>query len=51
MVVLAPSSHKKMRVSPEQAFLLSRVDGGVTLDEAIDLSPCPAKRRYDSWYP
>jgi serine/threonine protein kinase len=39
MVVLPPSSHKKLRVSPEQAFLLSRVDGGVTLDEAIDLSP------------
>jgi hypothetical protein len=39
MVVLAPASNKKLRVSPEQAFLLSRVDGGVTLDEAIDLSP------------
>jgi serine/threonine protein kinase len=44
MVVLAPSSHKKMRVSPEQAFLLSRVDGGVTLDEAIDLSPLPRQK-------
>jgi serine/threonine-protein kinase len=39
MVVLSPASNKKLRVSPEQAFLLSRVDGGVTLDEAIDLSP------------
>ena len=39
MVVLSPTSNKKLRVSPEQAFLLSRVDGGVTLDEAIDLSP------------
>jgi serine/threonine protein kinase len=39
MVVLPPPSNKKLRVSPEQAFLLSRVDGGVTLDEAIDLSP------------
>jgi eukaryotic-like serine/threonine-protein kinase len=44
MVVLAPSSHKKLRVSPEQAFLLSRVDGGVTLDEAIDLSPLPRQK-------
>jgi tRNA A-37 threonylcarbamoyl transferase component Bud32 len=39
MIVIAPTSHKKLRVSPEQAFLLSRVDGGATLDEAIDLSP------------
>jgi eukaryotic-like serine/threonine-protein kinase len=44
MVVLSPSSHKKLRVSPEQAFLLSRVDGGVTLDEAIDLSPLPRQK-------
>lgn len=39
MVVRSPATHKKLRVSPEQAFLLSRVDGGVTFDEAIDLSP------------
>lgn len=45
MVVRPPSSHnKKLRVSPEQAFLLSRVDGGVTLDEAIDLSPLPRQK-------
>jgi len=44
MVVLSPTSHKKLRVSPEQAFLLSRVDGGVTLDEAIDLSPLPRQK-------
>jgi serine/threonine protein kinase len=45
MVVLTPGSHnKKLRVSPEQAFLLSRVDGGVTLDEAIDLSPLPRQK-------
>lgn len=44
MVVLSPTSSKKMRVSPEQAFLLSRVDGGVTLDEAIDLSPLPRQK-------
>jgi serine/threonine protein kinase len=44
MVVLPPMSNKKVRVSPEQAFLLSRVDGGVTLDEAIDLSPLPRQK-------
>jgi hypothetical protein len=44
MVVLSPTSNKKMRVSPEQAFLISRVDGGVTLDEAIDLSPLPRQK-------
>jgi eukaryotic-like serine/threonine-protein kinase len=45
MVVLPPKSHdRKLRVSPEQAFLLSRVDGGVTLDEAIDLSPLPRQK-------
>jgi serine/threonine protein kinase len=44
MVVLPPTSNKKVRVSPEQAFLLSRVDGGVTLDEAIDLSPLPRQK-------
>ncbi len=45
MVVLDQSSHhRKLRVSPEQAFLLSRVDGGVTLDEAIDLSPLPRQK-------
>ena len=44
MVVPSPTSNKKLRVSPEQAFLLSRVDGGVTLDEAIDLSPLPRQK-------
>jgi serine/threonine protein kinase len=45
MMVLTPGSHhRKLRVSPEQAFLLSRVDGGVTLDEAIDLSPLPRQK-------
>ncbi len=44
MVVLPPTSKQKVRVSPEQAFLLSRVDGGVTLDEAIDLSPLPRQK-------
>jgi len=27
------------RVSPEQAFLLSRLDGGATVEEVLDLSP------------
>jgi serine/threonine protein kinase len=43
MVVRSPTSNKS-RVSPEQAFLLSRVDGGLTLDEAIDLSPLPRQK-------
>ena len=38
------SNNKKMRFSPEQAFLLSRVDGGVTLEETIDLSPLPRQK-------
>jgi serine/threonine protein kinase len=44
MVVLSPASNKKLKLSQEQAFLLSRVDGGVTLDEAIDLSPLPRQK-------
>ena len=37
-----PSS-QDARVSPEQAFLLSRVDGGVTVEEVLDLSPMPRR--------
>ncbi|HEX3849548.1 MAG TPA: hypothetical protein VHW01_01200, partial [Polyangiaceae bacterium] len=37
-VVGVPSS-ADARVSPEQAFLLSRLDGGVTVEEVLDLSP------------
>ncbi|HEY3667689.1 MAG TPA: serine/threonine-protein kinase [Polyangiaceae bacterium] len=37
-VVGVPSS-ADARVSPEQAFLLSRVDGGGTIEEVLDLSP------------
>ena len=45
LVVMSPTSNnKKMRFSPEQAFLLSRVDGGVTLEETIDLSPLPRQK-------
>ena len=37
-VVGAPSNMDS-RVSPEQAFLLSRLDGGVSVEEVLDLSP------------
>lgn len=37
-VVVVPSS-RDARVSPEQAFLLSRLDGGATVEEVLDLSP------------
>ena len=37
-----PSS-QDARVSPEQAFLLSRVDGGVSVEEVLDLSPLPRR--------
>ncbi|HEY4157486.1 MAG TPA: serine/threonine-protein kinase [Polyangiaceae bacterium] len=37
-----PSS-EMLQVSPEQAFLLSRVDGGLTVEEAVDLSPLPRR--------
>jgi hypothetical protein len=32
-------SNLDSRVSPEQAFLLSRLDGGVSVEEVLDLSP------------
>lgn len=44
LTVLSPTSSKKLRFSPEQAFLLSRLDGGVTLEETIDLSPLPRQK-------
>ena len=37
-VVGVPSSADS-RVSPEQAFLISRLDGGATVEEVLDLSP------------
>jgi serine/threonine protein kinase len=37
--VVAVPSNLDSRVSPEQAFLLSRLDGGVTIEEVLDLSP------------
>ncbi|HEY4107228.1 MAG TPA: serine/threonine-protein kinase [Polyangiaceae bacterium] len=39
LTVPSTPSQVNARVSPEQAFLLSRVDGGVTVEEALDLSP------------
>jgi len=41
--VLRAPSGAGARVSPEQAFLLSRLDGGVTVEEALDLSPMPRR--------
>jgi len=41
-VVIAPSSVDS-RVSPEQAFLLSRLDGGASVEEVLDLSPLPRR--------
>ena len=41
-VVGVPSS-ADARVSPEQAFLLSRLDGGATVEEVLDLSPMPSR--------
>jgi serine/threonine protein kinase len=41
-VVVAPSNLDS-RVSPEQAFLLSRLDGGASVDEVLDLSPLPRR--------
>jgi serine/threonine-protein kinase len=41
-VVIAPSNMSS-RVSPEQAFLLSRLDGGASVDEVLDLSPLPRR--------
>ena len=36
---LLPSRRANFRVSPEQAFLLSRIDGRLSVEEVIDLSP------------
>ncbi|HEX7452228.1 MAG TPA: serine/threonine-protein kinase [Polyangiaceae bacterium] len=39
LTVIGVPSSADARVSPEQAFLLSRLDGGVSVEEALDLSP------------
>jgi len=41
---LTASGSAEGQVTPEQAFLLSRVEGGVTLEEVLDLSPLPRRR-------
>ncbi|MEO8901649.1 MAG: serine/threonine-protein kinase [Polyangiaceae bacterium] len=43
VTVLDVPSSANVRVSPEQAFLLSRLDGGVTIEEVLDLSPMPRR--------
>ncbi|MES1177370.1 MAG: serine/threonine-protein kinase [Myxococcales bacterium] len=37
--VVGVPSNLSAKVSPEQAFLISRLDGGVTVEEVLDLSP------------
>jgi eukaryotic-like serine/threonine-protein kinase len=42
--VLPPPSAERMSLLPEEAFLLSRVDGLASADEVLDLSPLPRLR-------
>jgi len=39
LTVIGVPSSADARVSPEQAFLLSRLDGGANVEEVLDLSP------------
>jgi serine/threonine protein kinase len=39
LTVVNVPSNMDSRVSPEQAFLLSRLDGGASVEEVLDLSP------------
>ena len=39
LALVTVPSNMNSRVSPEQAFLLSRLDGGVSVEEVLDLSP------------
>ena len=43
LTVIGVPSSADARVSSEQAFLLSRLDGGVTIEEVLDLSPLPRR--------
>jgi serine/threonine-protein kinase len=43
LTVLGVPSSLDARVSSEQAFLLSRLDGGATVEEVLDLSPMPRR--------
>lgn len=38
-ITLRPEASREQSLSPEQAFLLSRLEGGLSIEEAIDLSP------------
>jgi len=38
-LIVSESASKARGLSPEQAFLLSRLEGGLSIEEAIDLSP------------
>lgn len=40
-IVLRLDSSRESQLTPEQAFLLSRIDGGLSIEEALDLSPMP----------
>jgi len=44
LCVLAPPLGERISLLPEEAFLLSRVDGIASADEVIDLSPLPRLR-------
>jgi len=39
IIQVRTEANRAVRLSPEQAFLLSRLDGGLSIEEAIDLSP------------
>jgi hypothetical protein len=41
IVEIKGSGSKGTSLSPEQAFLLSRLEGGVSFEEALDLTPMP----------
>ena len=43
LTVVSVPSNLDSRVSPEQAFLLSRLDGGASVEEVLDLSPLSRK--------
>jgi serine/threonine protein kinase len=38
-ISVRPDAGKQKSLSPEQAYLLSRLEGGLSIEEAIDLSP------------
>lgn len=40
-IVEVTGTAASVSLSPEQAFLLSRLEGGITFDEALDLTPMP----------